>query len=99
MKKNRQPIEDFLSSLDDSTISKCLKAIDILEKYGLSAGHPFIKKVVKEIYELRIKGRIEIRFLFTYRNGMFHLLHGFKKKRQKLLSKDIRIAQMRLTEI
>lgn len=96
---NRQPVEDFLYSLDEQVISKCLKAIGILEKYGLSAGYPFVKKIMKEIFELRIKGKTEVRFLFTYKREIFYLLHGFKKKRQKLLLKDIKIAQMRLTDI
>jgi len=96
---NRQPVEDFLLSLDQATIPKCLKAINVLENYGLFAGYPFIKKITREIFELRIKGQNEIRFLFTYKNDMFYLLHGFKKKRQKLLPKDIKIAQNRLTFI
>ena len=96
---NRQPVEDFLSRLDHVTIAKCLKAINVLENYGLSAGYPFIKKVSKKIFELRVKGRNEIRFLFVYKKGVFYLLHGFKKKRQKLLLKDMKIAQQRLTFI
>ncbi|PJC80263.1 hypothetical protein CO008_02385 [Candidatus Roizmanbacteria bacterium CG_4_8_14_3_um_filter_36_12] len=35
--------------------------------------------------------------MFAYKKSVFYLLHGFKKKRQKLLPKDIKIAQDRLT--
>lgn len=96
---SHNPIEELLSSLDNSTYSKCFKNIDLLEKYGLIIGMPYVKKINKNLYELRIRGKIEVRILFAYKYNIFYLLHGFKKKRQKLLLKDIAIAENRLNYI
>ena len=70
-----------------------------MRKYGLIMGMPHIKKINKDLFELRVRGKIQVRFLFTYKNNTFYLLHGFKKKRQKLLQKDIKTAEKRLTYI
>lgn len=96
---NRSPAEDFLFSLDEKTLSKCLKIINLLENYGLSIGMPYIKKITNEIFELRIRGRVEVRFLFSFKEKRFYILHGFKKKKSKILPKDIAIARNRLTLI
>ncbi len=96
---NHNPIEELLLSLDDPTYSKSLKTINLLEKYGLVIGMPYVKKISKNLYELRIRGKIEIRILFANKYSVFYLLHGFKKKRRKLLSKDIMIAEHRLNYI
>ena len=96
---NHNPIEELLLSLDSPTYSKSLKTINLLEKYGLIIGMPYVKKVNKNLYELRVRGKIEIRILFAHKYNVFYLLHGFKKKRQKLLSKDIMIAENRLNYI
>jgi len=90
---NRSPAEDFLFSLDEKTLSKCLKIINLLENYGLSIGMPYIKKITNEIFELKV------RFLFSFKEKRFYILHGFKKKKSKILPKDIAIARNRLTLI
>jgi len=96
---NHNPIEELLLSLDSSTYAKSLKVINLLEKYGLIIGMPYVKKINKNLYELRVRGKIEIRILFAQKFNIFYLLHCFRKKRQKLLSKDIAIAENRLNYI
>ena len=96
---SHNPIEELLFSLDNSTYAKSLKIINLLEKYGLIIGMPYVKKISKNLYELRIRGKIEIRILFAQKFNVFYLLHCFKKKRQKLLTKDIAIAENRLNYI
>lgn len=96
---NNSPPEDFLFKLDEKTFSKCLKLLDLLENYGLSIGMPYIKKITGEIFELRIRGKVEVRFLFSFKNNKFYILHGFKKKKNKILAKDIMVARNRLTLI
>lgn len=96
---SHSPIKELLLGLDNSTYAKSLKIINLLEKYGLIIGMPYVKKINKNIYELRIRGKIELRILFTQKFNIFYLLHCFKKKRQKLLTKDIAIAENRLNFI
>jgi len=51
------------------------------------------------LYELRISGRVEIRILYTVKNGEYYLLHAFKKKTQKTPSREIKTALDRIKEI
>lgn len=60
---------------------------------------PYVKKITSQLFELRIKEREEVRFLFTVRKNKIIILHGFKKKKGKIPKKEIEIAQKRLTEI
>lgn len=97
--QNQPPVEEFLFNLDNKTFAKCLKIINLLEAYGLSIGMPYVKKISKILFELKIKGQVEVRFLFVLKYGQFYLLHGFIKKRQKIMTKDIYLANKRLTMI
>lgn len=67
--------------------------------YGSRAGWPFVKKIEKGLFELRIRGATEIRFIFVAYGSDIMILHGFKKKTQKLPLKDLRLAKKRLTLI
>ena len=96
---SRKPPERFLHSLPEKTIAKTLRIIDLLEIYGPLVGMPYVQKIEPEIYELRITGRENVRFLFTVREKSIVILHGFKKKRQKLPREEIKAAQNRLTRI
>jgi phage-related protein len=95
----RKPPEKFLFSLPEKAIAKTLRIIDLLEIYGPIVGMPYVKKVESNIYELRITGRENVRFFFTVQEKIITILHGFKKKSQKLPRKEINIAQKRLTRI
>lgn len=58
-----------------------------------------IKKVQNKLFELRIRGKEKIRFLFTCRGQNFYILHGFKKKTNKIPKKEIILAIKRLEQI
>lgn len=98
-KNKNKPTEKFLLNLTKSTISKVLRILDLLENYGPLIGMPYVKKVNSKLYELRIRGKEEVRFLFTYHGNLIRVLHGFKKKKQKIPQKEIKIAFKRLTSI
>ena len=61
----------------------------------LLLGMPYSKKLTKEINELRIRGREEIRILYTFSKSNIYLLHAFKKKTQKTSKKEIKTAEAR----
>jgi len=54
-------LEKFIQSLEKSTIAKTLRTIDLLEKFGYDLKFPHSKKIAKNLLELRIRGRQEIR--------------------------------------
>ncbi len=65
--------------------------------YGTHAGWPFVKRIEKGLFELRIRGTVEIRLIFVVLGSTVVILHGFRKKTQKLPLKDLRLAKKRLT--
>lgn len=93
--RKEKPVEDFIKSLDPSTIAKTSHNFDLLQKHGPILGMPHSKKLTTDLYELRIRGKQEIRILYSFINRNIYLLHVFKKKRQKIAKKEIDIASER----
>lgn len=94
-KKKNNEIGLFISSLQKSTIAKSLRIMDGLQRYGLMIGMPFVKKVDTDLYELRVCGNENVRYIFTTRGTIFHILHAFKKKTNKITKNDLTIAKNR----
>ena len=94
------PVEEFIKSLDEKARLKVSRTLDLLEEFGLEGAYPHVKKIVgTSLWELRILGTDSIRiFYITITGKIFLLLHGFKKKKQKTPSKEIKIAEERLKE-
>ena len=86
-------LERFISSLEKNTIAKVLRVIDLLEEFGYSLEAPHTKKIADDIFELRIRGKQEIRILYTFQKQSVVLLHGFVKKTQKIPKKEVDIAK------
>ena len=93
----RKIIDDFIESLTDKTITKIFWMFDLLEKYGPEIGMPYVRKIRINLFELRIRKQEAVRFLFAMKGKTVWILHGFKKKRMKILNKEIEIALNRLT--
>ncbi len=94
------PVNDFILSLDLKAQSKVRAAIKMLQEFGIRLGLPHIKKLTgTDLWELRILGRDSIRILYIAISGKnFLLLHSFKKKKEKIPSKEIKVAEERLAE-
>ena len=90
-----KPVETFIRSLDQPTIAKISHKIDLLQAYGTFVTLPHAKKIAPELYELRIRGKTEIRIIYTFKQTHIYLLHAFKKKTDKIPSKEIKIATQR----
>ena len=97
--RERKIIDDFIESLSEKTISKIFWMFDLLERYGPEIGMPYVKRISRELFELRIRKQESVRFLFTEKNKTIWIIHGFKKKRMKIQNKEIKIALNRLTLI
>lgn len=90
-----KPVEKFINSQDQSTISKYARLAVLLSQYGPILHYPYSKKLTNNLYELRSHGDTKIRIIYTYLNKKYYLLHAFKKKTQKTPSKEISIAESR----
>jgi phage-related protein len=67
--------------------------------YGNALGMPHSKRLAPNLYELRIRGKEEIRILYIFSKQTIFLIHAFKKKTQKTPQKEILIAQQRMKEL
>lgn len=95
-KRGEKPVEEFIKSLDKATIAKVTHAVDLLEQHGAYLGMPHSKKLSRELYELRIRGKQEIRIVYIFVHKNIYLLHAFSKKTQKTPKNEIDIALKRL---
>jgi len=88
-------VEKFIESLEESTIAKVLRTLDVLEEFGPHVGMPHSKKVENKLFELRIKGKQEVRIFYAVHKSSVVLLHGFIKKSQKTPKQEIKTATRR----
>lgn len=85
----RDDTYNFLKSLDDDVVTKVFGLLEILDELGVHLGPPKLKKITKEIYELKIVGKISIRILCSFFEGDIYVLHAFIKKSQKIPRKEL----------
>ena len=93
--RGEKVVKEFIKKLQGKTIGKVSQNIDLLKIHGPFLGMPYSKRLIKEIYELRIRGKEEVRILYTFSRKNIYLLHAFKKQTQKTPSKEIKIAEDR----
>lgn len=94
--RKEKPVEEFIYSQSSQAIAKITRNINLLEKYGPYLEMPHSRKLSGQLYELRIRGKQEIRILYSFVGKTAYLLHGFKKQTQQIPQKEIGIAQNRL---
>lgn len=86
----------FVPTLQKPTQAKILRQLDLLEQYGHHLGPPHVKQLRKDLYELRVRGKQEVRLLFTFRESICYVLHAFVKKTQRTPVREISTALGRM---
>ena len=96
----QQPVEKFLRSLQPATLAKLRNQLNLLAEYGPSLGMPNAKPIGDGLFELRVRGKEEVRSLYIYqsRNSIV-ILHAFKKKTFAISKNDLGIARRRMQEV
>ena len=92
-------VEKFINEQKEEIKAKYIGMIDFLEEYGPFLSRKYTKKIKKDLYELRITCKEQIRVLYTIQGRTMILLHAFKKKTQKTPLKEIKTAILRLDKI
>jgi len=89
-KAGNEPVKDFVLHQSHGAIGEILHVFDLLYKFGLSLGSPYVEKVQGRIWALRIKHSSNyFRILYFASSGnKFILLHGILKKTDKLRNTD-----------
>jgi phage-related protein len=95
-----EPVKVFILQQPDGAVAEILHVFDLLYRFDLSLGLPYVEKVRDKIWALRIKHSSDYyRILyFAYSGKKFILLHGVKKKTDKLRNNDIEIAIKRMID-
>lgn len=90
-KDGKQPVKDFLLSLDKKMRAKMADTISILQDNGYKLREPYSKQLSEGIFELRAKFGSGITgvLYFFYVDRNIILTNGFIKKTQKTPTKEI----------
>jgi len=89
-------VAKFINRLEKSLYAKTLRSIDLLERFAYKLCLPHSKKVAKNLFELRVRGKKEIRIFYTFHKRQIFLLHCFIKKSQKIPQRDIKTTLQKL---
>ena len=98
------PLVDFIENLPKKQGAKVLREISLFEKVGINSVYPQTSKIIgseyKDLWELRVRfGKNSIRIIyFLHIKDTFVLLHGFKKKTNKIPKRELEIAKNRMME-
>lgn len=92
-------IEIFLAKLEKPVVAKVLRTIDLLEHFGNQLGMPHSKNIGHKLFELRIRGQQEIRLIYAFSGNRAVILHGFVKKSQRTLQKELIVAVKKLSAL
>ena len=90
-------LEEFLLSLDGDSSNKSYRQIKLLKTFGNRLRMPYSKQISNNLYELRVRGRQEVRLLYCFSKNRAVILHVFIKKSQKTPLKEIKTALGRIT--
>ncbi len=95
-----EPVKDFILEQTDGAIGGILHVFDLLYRFDVSLGWPYVEHVVGKIWSLRIKHSSDYYriFYFAFTGKKFVLLHAVKKRRDKLLKRDIELAIGRMDD-
>lgn len=91
-----KPIDDFIKGQDTLTRKKIAFLINLLERFGKHLSMPYSKKITDKFYELRVRGKVEIRMIYAFEGNEAILLNIFKKKQDKIPRREIETAKTRL---
>lgn len=94
-----EPVRDWLKALpaiERKAIGEDIKTV----QFGWPLGMPLVRKMDKELWEVRIHLQTRIaRVLFTVSGDAMVLLHGFIKKSSSTPADDLALAKNRLKQV
>ena len=96
----RTPVRDYLDGLSASDAARVAVALRLLAEAGTELGMPHVRPIAgAELWELRIRGRVQHRVLYLAVSGRrLLLLHAFEKKTEKAPERAIATALQRLAD-
>ena len=92
-------VKKFIDKQSSAVKGKYIGMVDFMVQYGPFLTSKYTKKIRKNLYELRITGKEQVRIFYTVQRREIILLHAFKKKTKKTPTKEIKTALSRLDTI
>ena len=94
--RGRSPAREFLPQLPKPERADMLRAIDLLQEFGLALRLPHARPVERGLWELRAgAGRL---FYVAHAARRFIVLHGYRKKGRKAPRNEIELALKRWSD-
>lgn len=90
--RGEKPVEEFIKNQQPQAQAKILHHLNLLQQYGLHLGMPHSKILGSGIYELRIRGKEELRIFYCISKSTIYLLHAFKKQSEKTPARELSVA-------
>ena len=93
----KEPVKEFLDSLDDKMAAKLIGLMEVLEEKGTELRKPYSEHLDDGIFELRCKQGSNITrvLYFFYVGKKIIATNGFVKKTQKTPPREIKLAKER----
>ena len=88
-------VEKFADGLDSAQKARIDRLYDLFENYGPNLPSRYLKKVAKDIWELRPG---DVRLFLTIKGNKGLVVHGIRKKSRKIPKKDLNLAAKRIRE-
>lgn len=94
-----KPVDIFIKKQQPQARSKIIHNVRLLQEYGNMLGMPHSKMLGRGLYELRIRGKEEIRIFYFFKQRTIYLLHAFRKQKQQTPRKEIELAFLRIKDL
>ncbi len=88
--------KDFIEGLDKVRRARVDRVYDLFEVHGAYMSSKYIKKIAKNIWELRPG---DVRLFLTIRGNEGFVVHGILKKTQKTPKQGLELAIKRIKEL
>ena len=98
-KSGEKPVDLFIKKQQFQAKSKIIHNVRLLQQYGNMLGMPHSKVLGRGLYELRIRGKEELRIFYFFKQRNIYLLHAFKKQKQQTPQKELELAISRIKEL
>lgn len=85
----------FIEGLDRTQRARVDRFYDLFETYGTLLPRRYLKKVAKNVWELRAG---DVRLFLAIKGNKGFVVHGIRKKGQKIPKKDLDLAIRRIKE-
>lgn len=93
-------VDEFIKRQQPQAKAKIAHTVKLLKQYGNKLGLPHSKPLGSGLYELRIRGKEELRIIYCFgRKKTTYLLHGFKKQTQDIPKRELDLAMYRMKSL